>query len=214
VLGQVNDPIPVPKKGGDDIMASAQWKNAVTKQIDSQHDGKNSFSHYVNSSGAKLMNESLRKTGDLDAMYGDKTVRQHVKDMETVLVDIPEGATFTRWMGEKSYGATPDSSGIAQIENFLLSSNAKGAVLQETGFTSSSHGTQILSNNNIQWKLTAGPGVKAIPGWLGLNSGEGEALFPPNTRYMVKSAKQVTSGGFTYIEAEAILLPFTPFAES
>lgn len=215
VLGKVDDPLPKPKTSGGKIMDGADWQNTVKKQISSQYAGKQSFFDYVESAGAKKMNESLRKTGDLDATYNGKTVRQHVKDMESVLVDIPEGASFTRWMGKSGYGATPDSGKLAQLENFLIKGDPVGVVLQETGFTSSSYKKQILSNNNIKWKLTAGPGVKAVPGWLGLNAGEGEALFPPNTRYMIKGAKQVkNANGKMYIEAEAVLLPFTPFAES
>lgn len=66
-------------------------------------------------------------------------------------------------------------------------------MLQEPGFSSSSYtgAAQVLSNNDIQWNFTAGPGVKAFPAWLSANAGEGESLFPPNTQYIIRGAKKV-----------------------
>mgnify|MGYP000443961903 CR=1 FL=1 len=93
---------------------------------------------------------------------------------------------------------------VKELQQFLLSAGA-GTVIQEPGFTSTSWtgGKTILSNNDIEWEFTAGPGVKIYPAWLTANKGEGEGLLPPNQRYMIVGSKKE---GKT-VRIQAVLLP-------
>ena len=202
VLGKA-DPVQNLPKADDSVVSSATWKQAALAHYqNAPSEARSTFQHYVSTSGAKALNTALR-TGNLSTTTAGKSVKQHVEDFNKLLVDIPEGTTFVRNMGEKGFGMTPNSKEIASLQQFLLTAE-KGTVVQEPGFSSSSWGTSILGNNDIQWKFTAAKGVKAFPAWLGANVGEGESLFPPNQRYLITGAKKK---GKTVV-VEAVLLPY------
>lgn len=205
VLGKA-DPVMDLPAADDSVIAGASWVSAAQKHYAaSPQTAKDTFGTYVTTSGAKALNTALR-TGT-DAKYGGKSVEQHTKDFEALLVDVPPGSTFVRNMGTKGYGQTPNTKELQELQQFLLTAE-KGTVLQEPGYTSSSWtgGNQILGNNDIQWNFTAGPGVRVFPAWLGANVGEGEGLFPPNQRYLIRGAKKV---GKTVV-VDAVLLPTLP----
>ena len=184
------------------VATTSAWQNMAKQHYASASDSaKQTFSTYLSSSGASALNTALR-TGNTSTNVGGKSVEKHVKDFEKLLVDIPEGTTFTRNMGMKGFGETPNPKYITELQQFLMSAE-KGTVVQEPGFSSASFGSQILSNNDIKWNLRAGKGVKAFPAWLTANTGEAESLFPPNTRYMILSAKK--KGKTVYVDA--VLLP-------
>lgn len=202
VLGKAN-PVQNLPKADDSVASSAAWKkSAVDHYNAAPSDARETFSHYVTTSGARALNTALRE-GNLATTTGGKSVKKHVEDFNKLLVDIPEGSTFVRNMGNSGYGQTPNKKEIADLQQFLMSAE-KGTVVQEPGFSSSSWGKQILGNNDIQWQFTAGKGVKAFPAWLSANMGEGESLFPPNQRYMITGAKKK---GKTVV-VEAVLLPY------
>lgn len=205
VLGKA-DPVMDLPQANDSVIGSAGWKSSAKQAYSSApQSAKDTFSTYLSSSGAKALNTALR-TG-AETSYGGKSVAQHAKDFEKLLIDVPPGSTFVRNMGMSGYGQKPNPKDIQELQQFLLTTD-KGTVLQEPGFTSSSWtgGNQILSNNDIQWNFTAGPGVKVFPAWLGANVSEGEGLFPPNQRYLIRGAKKV---GKTVV-VDAVLLPTLP----
>ncbi|ECZ5235303.1 hypothetical protein AH156_20125 [Salmonella enterica subsp. enterica serovar Enteritidis] len=204
VLGKVgNITDHVPEKTNTKI-GSAEWKDAA-KQHYSQASSaaKAAFSLYVTSSGAAQLNTALRK-GKLDEVYSGRTVAEHMENFKGLLVDIPEGSTFVRNMGSSGYGATPNSSAIKALQQFLMDAEP-GTVVQEPGFSSTSWtgGNSILGNNDIQWNFTASKGVKMFPAWLTANKSEGEGLLPPNARYVITGTKKV---GKTVV-VEAIIMP-------
>lgn len=201
ILGQVRGGIATPAKTNT-VIDSAGWKASAIKHYqNAPAAAKDTFSLYVMTSGARALNTALRD-GAIETVVQGKTVKQHIADFKSLLMDVPEGSTFVRNMGQSGFGAKPDEKKLKELENFLLNTE-KGTVVQEPGFTSSSHGTEILSDNNIQWRFTAGKGVKVYPGWLTANKGEGEGLFPPGQRYMITGSKKV---GKTVV-VDAILLP-------
>lgn len=206
VVGKADPLLSVPKKD-DSLIGSDAWKQkAVAAYNAAPQAAKDTFSTYVTTSGAKALNTALRE-GNLTKSHDGKSVQQHMKDFEALLVDVPEGSTFVRRMGSKGYGMTPVASDIAKLQQFLLTAE-KGTVVQEPGFSSTSWtgGNTILGNNDVEWKFTAGKGVRVFPGWLTANQGEGEGLFPPNQRYLITGAKKV---GKTVV-VEAVLLPTIP----
>lgn len=196
-LGKVTGPLPK-VKADNSVAASAQWiKQAQAHVEKSPSAAKSSMYDYVGQ-GSGWMNTNLQK-GIEDAKTKDA-----VKNIRSLMIDIPEGTTFTRSMGEKGYNKISSAAVIKKLQQQILSADA-GTVWQEPGFSSSSWsgGKSILKNNDILWQFTAGKGVKAVPAWTGLNSGEGEALFPPNQRYLILGSKKV---GKTVV-VDAILLP-------
>lgn len=206
-LGKVESP--AKPASNDTAIDGGTWTGAAKAAWNAApSEAQATFYHYKTTQGAKELNTALR-VGDLKTVTGGKTVQKHLEDFEKLLVDVPEGSTFVRNMGDHGYGTKPDAVVIKQLENFLMSAEP-GTVIQEPGFTSSSHGTAILGHNNIQWKFTAAKGVKVYPGWLTGNTGEGEGLFPPNQRYMIHSAKK---HGKTVV-VEATLLPTLTLAET
>lgn len=206
VKGKIADVTPFVPEANNTVTNSQEWKDkAKAIYAKASKAAKSTFALYVTSSGAAWLNTALRK-GDLDAVYSDKTVRQHMIDFNELLVDVPEGATFVRNMGNSGYGSTPDSKAIKELEQFLIDAEP-GTIIQEPGFSSTSyvgggHGG-ILGSNNIRWEFTAAKGVKMFPAWLTANKGEGEGLLPPNAQYSIVSSKKV---GKTVV-VKAILLP-------
>lgn len=203
INGQIDPALANVPANNSEVDQPSWKKNVQQHYANASAAAQQSFSVYVTSSGAKALNTDLR-TGS-DSSYGGKKVSQYVKDFEGLLVDIPVGTTFVRHMGKKGYGTTPPpKEEIVKLQQFLLNAQ-KGTVLQEPGFSSSSYSNaaSVLSDNDIQWNFTAGPGVKAFPAWLSANVGEGESLFPPNTQYLIRSAKKV---GKTVV-VDAVLLP-------
>lgn len=192
-----------PKKDNSVISGSAWVEKAKAAYNAASNAAKSTFSTYVTTSGARELNTALRD-GNLSTTVSGKTVSQHVKDFQGLLVDIPPGSTFVRRMGMHGYGSKPNEKSIKALQQFLMSAEA-GTVVQEPGFSSTSwsEGNTILSNNDIEWRFTAAKGVKMFPGWLTANKGEGEGLLPPNQRYMIMGAKKV---GKT-VQVEAVLLP-------
>lgn len=191
-------------KADDSVIGSEAWKSKAKAAYNaSSSAAKGTFSTYVSTSGARALNTALRN-GDLSSVVSGKTVAQHVKDFQGLLVDIPPGSTFVRRMGMHGYGSKPNEKKIKELQQFLLSAES-GSVIQEPGFSSTSWtgGNKILSNNDIEWHFTASKGVKMFPGWLSANSGEGEGLLPPNQRYMITKA---TKSGKT-VHVHAVLLP-------
>jgi hypothetical protein len=206
VLGKAEFGAPLPKVD-DTVIGGTSWKTAALDAYSkASSKAKATFGHYLGTSGASALNTNLRN-GNIGATTAGKTVEQHMKDFNELLVDVPEGSTFVRRMGNKGYGQQPKPADIAAMQQFLLTAE-KGTTIQEPGFTSSSWtgGNSILGNNDIEWKFTAAKGVKVFPAWLGANTGEGEGLFPPNQRYLILGAKKV---GKTVV-VEAILLPTKP----
>lgn len=193
----------MPKKDNSVISGSAWVEKAKAAYNAASNAAKSTFSTYVTTSGARALNTALRD-GNLSTTVSGKTVSQHVKDFQGLLVDIPPGSTFVRRMGMHGYGSKPNEKAIKALQQFLMSAEA-GTVVQEPGFSSTSwsEGNTILSNNDIEWRFTAAKGVKMFPGWLTANKGEGEGLLPPNQRYMIMGAKKV---GKT-VQVEAVLLP-------
>lgn len=205
VLGKIADFIQsiVPKIDNTAI-ASYTWQNKASAIYQgASKAAKDSFSLYLSSTGANQLNTALRN-GDLDSVFSGKTVRQHVKDMEEIMVDIPEGSTFVRRMGQHGYGQKPNELWIKQLQQFLMTADP-GTVIQEPGFSSTSWsgGSGVLSNNDIEWEFVAAKGVKMFPAWLTANKGEGEGLLPPNSRYVIVSSKK---DGKT-VRVKAMLLP-------
>ena len=205
VLGKVSDflSLDAPDEN-DSVIASESWKDAAKKHYAAaDQKAKDTFNVYVSSSGAKALNTALRNGSMSESVYG-KTISDHLNDFKQLLVDIPEGSTFIRNMGEKGYGQAPDSKDIKELQQFLLSTGP-GTVVQEPGFTSTSWsgGNKILSNNDIQWRFTAGKDVKMFPAWLTANSGVGVGLLPPNARYVIRGANKV---GKTVV-VDAYILP-------
>lgn len=199
ILGKISQTgLPLPKEENTTV-TSAPWKAKVKMTWDAAPPAaKAVWKKYLTTSGAKELNTALRAGKVSDGQLDE------VKAFNALLVDIPEGTTFVRSMGSGSYGATPSGAKLKQIEQFLLNAEP-GTVVQEPGFTSSSWSGahKVLSGNKFKWKFTAGKGVRAFPAWLSQNVGEGESLFPPNQRYMIRGVKKV---GATY-EIDAVLLP-------
>lgn len=199
--GDMSDEIPAEDNS---VIGSTAWKTAAAAHYaNAPASAKSSFSTYVTTAGARALNTALRK-GEVASSYNGKTVEQHVKDMRDLMVDVPQGSTFVRNMGNFGYGEKPSDTLIKGLQQFLLDAPA-GTIVQEPGFSSTSwapHGG-ILNNNDIQWQFTAGPGVKMFPGWLTANTGEGEGLLPPNQRYLIVGAEKV---GKT-VKVRAVLLP-------
>jgi hypothetical protein len=206
VKGKIGEVAPFVPEVDNTVANSLNWKEAAKAHYAKvSHKAKETFSCYVTSSGAAMLNTALRE-GDLDKIISGQTVRQHLLNTKELLVDIPEGTSFVRNMGNSGYGATPDSKALKELEQFLISAEP-GTVVQEPGFSSTSYvgggHSGILGSNNIRWEFTAAKGVKAFPAWLTANKGEGEALLPPNAQYSIVSAKKQ---GKTVV-VKAILLP-------
>lgn len=204
VLGKVSNIKPLVPEKTDEVISSATWKSKA-KGVwgGASSSARSAFGTYLSTSGARALNSALRK-GNIETTHSGKKISQYVNDMGELMIDVPEGSTFVRNMGEKGYGATPSPAAIKDLQQFLLTAES-GTVVQEPGFSSTSWtgGNKVLSNNDIQWTFTAAKGVKMFPAWLSANSGEGEGLLPPNQRYMIVSAKKV---GKT-VKVEAILMP-------
>ena len=198
VLGKVEAPIPKIKENNS-IVDSAQWRESAKAQwAATPKSTKDATSSYVGA-GSGSLNAALQKGGTLSPSHKAK-----VSAMRKGLVDIPEGTTFVRNMGTSGYNKQSSPEVIKKLQQQLLSAEV-GTVYQEPAFTSASWsgGNKVLSNNDIQWQFTAAKGTKAMPGWTTFNSGEGEAIFPPNQRYLIRGAKKV---GKTVV-VDAILLP-------
>ena len=204
VLGKVGNVVDhTPEKSNTKIGSSAWKDEAKQHYANASSAAKSSFSLYVTTSGARQLNTALR-AGQLDKVIGGKTVAEHVENFKGLLVDIPEGSTFVRNMGNSGFGAAPNSAAIKALQQFLMDAEP-GTVMQEPGFSSTSWtgGNSILGNNDIQWNFTASKGVKMFPAWLGANTSEGEGLLPPNARYVITGTKKM---GKTVV-VEAIILP-------
>ncbi|SCM71541.1 hypothetical protein KL86PLE_100256 [uncultured Pleomorphomonas sp.] len=199
VLGKISqDGLPQPMPEDSAVTAIAWHQKVKETWAASSQAAKTTWHKYLTSSGAKELNTALR-TGKLS-----QSQIAEVKAFNELLVDIPEGTTFTRSMGGNSYGATPNDAKLKALEAFILNAEP-GTVVQEPGFTSTSWSGahKVLSGNKFKWKFTAGKGVRAFPAWLSQNVGEGESLFPPNQRYMIRGWKKVGA----QIEIDAVLLP-------
>lgn len=195
-IGQTGLPHPAANDAG---VTDAAWKaKAKSTWENAPQAAKTTWHKYLTTSGARELNSALR-TGKLSPSQVSE-----VQAFNDLLVDIPEGTTFVRSMGNSSYGSKPNEAKLKALEAFVLNAEP-GTVVQEPGFTSSSWSgaNQVLSGNKFKWKFTAGKGVRAFPAWLSQNVGEGESLFPPNQRYMIRGWKKVGS----QIEIDAVLLP-------
>lgn len=200
-IGNIEDHIPAKN---DSQISSAAWKSkAKSMWANATPAAKASFSAYLGTTSCGQINTALR-TGKLDTIVQGKTVAQHMKDLDELMISVPEGSTFVRNMGESGYGTKPVPGAIKALQQFLMDAEP-GTVLQEPAFSSTSWtgGNSILSNNDIQWNFTAGAGVKMFPAWLTANTGEGEGLLPPNARYVITGVKKV---GKT-VKVEAIIMP-------
>lgn len=192
-----------PAKSDAAISASSWKQTAKDHWAKASAAAKASFSSYLGTTSCGQINTAIR-TGKLNTIVQGKSVAQHIKDMEELMIPIPEGSTFVRNMGESGYGTKPVPGAIKALQQFLTDSEP-GTVLQEPAFSSTSWtgGNSVLSNNDIQWNFTAGKGVKMFPAWLTANQGEGEGVLPPNARYVITGVKKV---GKT-VKVEAIIMP-------
>jgi hypothetical protein len=211
VLGKIGNILGLVPKADDTVIASSAWIQAGKSVWNKAKDAiQQTFHFYKQTSGAKALNTALRD-GNLDAIVNGfssdqsgMSVKDHLKNFEHLLVDVPVGSTFVRNMGLSGYGQKPSPLEIKELQQFLLTAES-GTVVQEPGFTSTSwsKANKVLESNEIKWEFTAGSGVRMFPAWLSANHGEGEGLLPPGQRYAIIGASK---SGNT-VKVKAILLP-------
>jgi len=88
---------------------------------------------------------------------------------------------------------------------------AVGSVVQDAGVISTSTSSDVFSGGKVHWTLTVGEGVRGLPAeGFSEEDGEMEVMLPPNTRYLITSAKRPTTLGYRAIDVTAVILPFQP----
>ena len=202
ILGQTNPP----SHQGKTIDVTATYIKQQKANWNNQSSATQAAcSRYVQTSGARFLNTALRK-GNADekdmGAHGEthgKTAKQIAEDATKFNSDIPPGTVFYRRMS--SHGGAGQSADPAAFKAMIdnLSKAKPGMILQEPGFTSASFGGGVFSGE-LEWKFITTPGTKGMFLYSGAGlSGEKEMLFPPNTRYAIKSVKN--EGGKLRIEA-------------
>ena len=143
---------------------------------------------FYTGSGYGVMNESLRSHNPsgsaLAAAIG----------VTKASIDIAPGTVLSR----------QHDMNKSSIEDLIKS--GPGTIVQDPGIISTSTDKNVWSGN-VQWKLTAGPGVRGLPArsFTSASATESEVLLPPNTRYFVTHVTEDTHGRAI---VQAIILPF------
>jgi hypothetical protein len=122
----------------------------------------------------------------------NQRAKMQARAMKKGAVPLPEGKVLYRGHDLSKVPGLPGDT----KDNMAALKAQVGKVVQDPAMISTARTAAAAWSGPAQWRLTIGPGVKGLapPG-----QGESEIVLPPNSRYLIKSVKEV--GGRVYIDA-------------
>lgn len=182
-----------------DLKKSSKYDHKVgyTAIVDqATHD--QAYASMSTKSQQKLKSYTGYKYGDYNSALHGGVADDDLKEMGKEMVDFGVTLTPGTYLSRKLtfHGA---------LLNQILTS--EGKVLQETAMSSTSI-DPIVWHGNVQFNITAGPGLKGIYAdkWSS-NTGEKEMLLPPGTRYLVTKVHKVWNQNGCQHAVDVIALP-------